>query len=145
MTMIRGQCRPPRRLCVAVVRISVVLAASTVGETRAGYSHDPSQRHDNQSPPPTPIFDFSQPHDERSSPTAPKGTEEVEKAVACFRRADYDQCLDILKAARGKDPELLPVRVILAQLFLLDNQLAQARDALERAAAEEPGCPQIWV
>jgi tetratricopeptide (TPR) repeat protein len=110
------------------VGICVVLAATTGGITRAGYLYDPSQRHDETSRSPTPQM-----------------TEEVDKAVACFRRAEYAQCLDLLKAARGKNPELFPARVILAQLFLVDDHLVQAREALEQAAAEEPGCPQSYI
>jgi tetratricopeptide (TPR) repeat protein len=129
--MIREQGCPSwdrQRLCVTVARIGVVLAATTGGFTRAGYVYELAQRNDKKSP-----------------PAAAPRNEEVEQAVACFQKADYTRCLDLLKAARGKNPELFPPGVILAQWLLRENQLDQARQALEQAAAEEPGCPQTYL
>ena len=55
------------------------------------------------------------------------------------------QCLDFLRLARKGNPDVLPAEVILAELYLRDNQVAPARDVLEQAAAAEPGCPQTYV
>jgi tetratricopeptide (TPR) repeat protein len=51
----------------------------------------------------------------------------------------------LLAAAGKKLPALFPPRVILAKLFVLNNQAAEARAALEQAAAEYPEHPENYL
>jgi len=73
------------------------------------------------------------------------GTAEVDKAMAAYQRGEMTQCLDFLRLARRGNPDVLPAEVILAELYLRDNQVGPAREALEQAAAVEPGCPQTYL
>jgi tetratricopeptide (TPR) repeat protein len=75
----------------------------------------------------------------------PKEVEELNKALASFQKADYEQCLKFLEAAGKKHPDLLPPRLILAKLFLVNNQLPQGRAALEQAAIESPSHPELYL
>jgi tetratricopeptide (TPR) repeat protein len=75
----------------------------------------------------------------------PKGIEEVDKALESFRQRDYNQCLALLQAAAKKHSELLPPRLILAKLFLMENQTANGRTNLEQAAIENPNHPEVYL
>lgn len=71
--------------------------------------------------------------------------EEMDQAVQSFERRDYEQCLKLLTAAGKKLPDLFPPRLILAKLFVLHNQPAEARAALEQCAADHPGHPETYL
>lgn len=75
----------------------------------------------------------------------PKGVEELNKAIACFQKGDYEQCLKLLQTAKEKRPNLVPPRLILAQLFLLHKQVNQGRAALEQAAIENAAHPDVYL
>lgn len=80
----------------------------------------------------------------RQSPEA-AGCAELDQARQCFRQRQYDQALQLLRQAALKHPDLPPVRLMLARLFLADNQAAAGRMALEQAAVEQPGYPGIYT
>ncbi len=107
--------------------IGVALAVASVGMARAAYIVDPSG---GVAPP---------------AAAGGDGTVEVDKAMACYQRGEIAQCLDFLRLARRANAEVLPAEVILAELYFRDNQVAQARAALEQAAAADPRCPQTYL
>jgi tetratricopeptide (TPR) repeat protein len=72
---------------------------------------------------------------------SPQIEEQLDKAIDCFKRRDYDQALDILKKARNGHATLPPARLMLARLFLASNQETLGRAALEQAAVENPDYP----
>lgn len=75
----------------------------------------------------------------------PKGLEGIEKAIASFKKGDYDECFSILKTACAKDPKLFPAKLLLAKLFLMHNQAGPGRSYLEQVAAEQPGLPETYL
>ena len=117
-----------RRLCASIARLGVILAVASGGMARAAY-----------------IFDPSGGIDRPGTAASGDGTAEVDKAMACYQRGEMTQCLDFLRLARRGNPDVLPAEVILAELYIRDNQVAPAREALEQAAAVEPGCPQTYL
>ncbi len=106
----------------------MVLAVASGGWARAAYIVDPSGGVDRP-----------------ATAASGDGTADVDKAMACYQRGEMAQCLDFLRLARRTNPDVLPAEVILAELYLRDNQVAPARDLLEQAAAAEPGCPQTYL
>ena len=65
----------------------------------------------------------------------PSGRAEVDQAIACFQRRDYEQAFQLLKAAADKDPDLFPARLMFAKLYFLNGQVAEGRAADSRQAA----------
>jgi tetratricopeptide (TPR) repeat protein len=132
MTMIqRSMCAPRhplRRLCASVVRWGVIVAAASGATARAAYIYDPATVAGRPVP-----------------AAAGSGAAEVEKAVECYEQGQISDCLDFLRLARKGNPDVLPAEVILAELYLRDNQVAAAREMLEKAAAIEPACPQTYL
>lgn len=61
-----------------------------------------------------------------------------------FQRGNFQRCLDGLKAARGKYPELPVPRLMLSVLFLEEGQFARARGLLEGLAAENGDDPALY-
>ena len=124
----------PRRLCSGVVTLGVILVAASCGESRAAYIYDPSGGIAGQ-----------------DSAASGDGIAEVDKAFACFERGEVPQCLDFLRLARKGNPDVLPAEVILAELYLRENQVARparcwnrrpppSRDARRRTSCL-PGLP----
>ncbi len=130
--MIRRQDNPPRHRPrhpgIDLVRIGVVLAGTVGGGARAGYLYDASA---------LPV--------EKGPPPAAAGTGDLDEALATFRRGDYARSLELLQEAHDKHPGSDPARITLARWFLLDNQPAAAREALERASAEDPSHPRAYL
>jgi tetratricopeptide (TPR) repeat protein len=120
--------RRPRRPGIALMQLGVVLAATIGGGARAGYLYDASA---------LPV--------EKGAPPAASRSNDIDEAAACFRRGDYSRCLELLRELRETSPGSAPARTTLAQWFLLDNQPAQAREALELASAEDPGHPRAYL
>jgi tetratricopeptide (TPR) repeat protein len=75
----------------------------------------------------------------------PKRTPEIEKALTAFQQRDYDQCLRLLQEAATKNHDIKAPRLILAKLFLLDNQMVRGRATLEQASAESPEEPETYL
>ena len=71
--------------------------------------------------------------------------DELEQAFFAFQKRDYESCLELLRVARKKEPDLPPARLMLARFFLSQNQVAEGRAALEQAAAETPQYPAIYL
>jgi tetratricopeptide (TPR) repeat protein len=76
---------------------------------------------------------------------APARVEELDRAVASFQRHDYEQALELLNTARQQQPALPPARLMLARLFLADNQLSLGRTHLEQAHVENPDYPGVYL
>jgi len=70
---------------------------------------------------------------------------QLEKALAIFEKGQFDQCLQLLQEAKKQQPDLSPPRLILAQLFLSANRIAEGRENLELLAVENPNCPDLYV
>ncbi len=115
-----------KQLCAVVVGTGVLLAVQSGGIARAAYVFDPSGG------------------SQATLPEARNEHKEVDGVTTCFERGEFTQCLDLLGAARKKNPDMFPAEVILAELHLRVNQVTQARAALEHAAVGEPGCPQTY-
>src|SRR5262245_60703456 len=85
------------------------------------------------------------PRDSRKHLELPKGNAEIDKAIECFQRRDYDRCFELLKGASKKDANLSSARLMLAKLFLLENELARGRATLEQAALENKEDPETYI
>src|SRR5262245_32593058 len=75
----------------------------------------------------------------------PARIDELDRALESFRRREYDQTLDLLEAATKKHATLPPARLMLARLFLSNNQVRQGRAALEQVVVEHPEYPGIYT
>jgi Tfp pilus assembly protein PilF len=75
----------------------------------------------------------------------PAGDAAVDRAVEHFRQRKYEACLADLESAVKQRPGLVPARLMLAKLFLMDNQPVVGRDVLERAAVENPDHPDVYL
>jgi tetratricopeptide (TPR) repeat protein len=76
---------------------------------------------------------------------ASKAIPEVEKAIKSFESRDFDGSLKLLIEAVKKHPELPPANVLFAKLAFQGNQGALIHPALERAAIEAPGHPEVYL
>jgi Tfp pilus assembly protein PilF len=89
--------------------------------------------------------DFVVSAQDRSAFRLPSGNEAVDRAIERFKRRDYDGAsAELETAARGRT-DLVPARLMLAKLFLMDEQTAVGKDMLERAAIENPDHPDVYV
>jgi tetratricopeptide (TPR) repeat protein len=70
---------------------------------------------------------------------------EVNQAVECFQKRDFDGCLERLAKAVAAHPELPPAHALFAKLAFLSNQEALIRPALERAVAEDAAHPEVYI
>lgn len=80
-----------------------------------------------------------------SAAAQPKPPAELEKPLELFRAGKFDDCLEELRKATKANANLLPPRVILADWFVKANQGANARLNIERAAAEDPRHPDVYL
>jgi tetratricopeptide (TPR) repeat protein len=72
-------------------------------------------------------------------------TQELQAAIARFGQRDFQGTLDALKAAVAKRPELGQPLVLRARMFLLNNDLANARGDLEAVIREAPEDPEAYL
>ena len=70
---------------------------------------------------------------------------DVERAVASFRAANFEECRANLTKARTSHPELAPVDIMLALLHLSVGKTAPAMAALDRAVINTPDDPEAYV
>lgn len=70
---------------------------------------------------------------------------DTETALAAFRQGKLDDALKGLEAAARADPAMAPPRVVLARWLFEANQGPLAREALERAIAEDPTHPEPFI
>ncbi len=70
---------------------------------------------------------------------------EVKEAIKSFEKRDFDACLKQLAQARKAHPELPPPHALFAKLAFLSNQGALIRPALEKAIAEDPEHPEVFI
>jgi Flp pilus assembly protein TadD len=89
--------------------------------------------------------DAAQPAGQPAPATAAGAEKELEVAAAKAREGKIDEAFSIIKEKAAKHPEWPPVRLILARLLFNANQGAQARHALEQAAAEVPDDPDVYL
>jgi tetratricopeptide (TPR) repeat protein len=76
---------------------------------------------------------------------AARSIAEVEQAIKCFEKREFDRCIEQLAQARKAHPELAPAQALFAKLAFLSNQGALIRPALERAVAEDPDHPDVFI
>lgn len=74
-----------------------------------------------------------------------KKIEELDQAVERFRQRDYEPAFNLLREATRKYPALPPARLMLARLFLANNQIPLGRAALETASVEAPKYPGVYL
>jgi len=72
-------------------------------------------------------------------------TQELQAAIARFGQRDFAGTLDALKAAVAKRPELGQPHVLRARMFLLNNDVQNARVDLEQAIREAPEDPEAYL
>lgn len=72
-------------------------------------------------------------------------TTEEQKAREAFRNGKVDDALKALEAAAKANPGMSPSRVIVSRWFLEAGQGQLARSHLERAAAEDPDHPDVYL
>jgi tetratricopeptide (TPR) repeat protein len=121
-----------------VIVIRKLLASGIIGTMALGVS--------SQTPPPP------------AAPTAPKTgappadagktkslTKEEEEARAAFIRGDLEKCQEELRKALKANPLLPPVKVMIANLFYEAQRGQNCREAIEVAAAEDPGHPDVYL
>lgn len=115
-------------------------AAAVVGSTAFGVS--------SQTPPattPTPATE-SKSAQSPTDATKPKAlTKEEEEARAAFVRGDLEKCQEELRKALKNNPLLPPVKVMIANLFYEAQRGQNCREAIEVAAAEDPGHPDVYL
>lgn len=63
---------------------------------------------------------------------------EMDEAMARLKEGQWDQALEVLRAAAKKNPELSSPQVALARLLSATNGSSQTRSVLEQAIAEDP-------
>ncbi len=86
--------------------------------------------------------DLTQAQGAKGSATADESTRRAEAAVREWREAE---ALEILRASAKEHPEWPPPRLILARIYLVIGQVPAGRKALERAAAESPDDPRVFL
>jgi tetratricopeptide (TPR) repeat protein len=69
----------------------------------------------------------------------------IDRAVVSFDRGDFDSCLKQLGEAARADAALPPARLLFARLALQKDQPGLVRAALERAVAETPDHPDVYL
>jgi tetratricopeptide (TPR) repeat protein len=70
---------------------------------------------------------------------------ELEQATISFQGADFETCLKQLGQAVRAHPELPPAHALFAELASRNNQVTLVRPALERASAEDPAHPEVFL
>ncbi len=113
--------------------VALALLAPVAGRARADLIRT-------EIPPPAPEVKPPPPGFAENTPES-KPPEELEKALQAFQRGDPQEALQLLKKAVEKQPVLLPARLLLAEMFLANNEVAKGRAALEMAAIEHPDHP----
>jgi tetratricopeptide (TPR) repeat protein len=74
-----------------------------------------------------------------------RSIEDVNQAARSFEHRDFDACLQQLGKAIKAHPELPPAHALFAKFAFLSNQGALIRPALERAIAEDPEHPEVFI
>jgi len=70
---------------------------------------------------------------------------EIIEALARFKEGDIDAALDLCKSAARQYPFLPPPRLMLANMYLTGGRPDEGRTVLERAAAEHPDDPEVFL
>jgi predicted Zn-dependent protease len=70
---------------------------------------------------------------------------EVERAVKAFAKGEFNAGLKQLEEAVKAQPTLAPAQLLFAKLAFHSNQMALVRPALERAAAQAPDHPEVYL
>lgn len=83
--------------------------------------------------------------DSATPPSSSTQPEEVTGAIARFQAGDPDGAIKLLRDAAKKNPDLSPVQVMMARLYLRANVPAAAWNCLEKAVIEDPNDPDAYV
>ncbi len=89
-----------------------------------------------------PIESNPTPHKEASTDRRPQ---EIIDAIKRFESGNADGAFELLKTAAAQHPQLAPARVMLANLYLSDNQRAAGLKQLELAVVENPDDPEAHL
>ena len=76
---------------------------------------------------------------------APKQYPDVRDAIVRFHNSDINGARELLNSASEKDPQLAPGELMLAQLFLLTNQLNSSNSTLEQVVKTHPDDPEAYL
>jgi tetratricopeptide (TPR) repeat protein len=76
---------------------------------------------------------------------ASRAIPEVDRAIKAFEAREFDASLKLLVEAVKNHPDLPPANVIFARLAFAGHQPGLIRPALERAAIEAPGHPEVYI
>ncbi|HZW31791.1 MAG TPA: tetratricopeptide repeat protein [Isosphaeraceae bacterium] len=74
-----------------------------------------------------------------------RGLVELDQATRSFQGGDFDACLRQLGAAVQAHPELPPAHALFARLAIESDHASLIRPALERAIAEDPEHPEVFL
>ena len=69
----------------------------------------------------------------------------ISEAIKRFSNRDILAARQFLERALENDPKLPPVDLLLAKMYIMSNQTAAGRAALERTAREAPGDPETYL
>ncbi|MBN1855030.1 MAG: tetratricopeptide repeat protein [Pirellulales bacterium] len=70
---------------------------------------------------------------------------DVDKAITRFRNGDFDGARKHLEFANKQHPQLPPVDVTMAKMFIMARNAAQARTTLEEAVMKHPDDPEAYL
>jgi tetratricopeptide (TPR) repeat protein len=73
------------------------------------------------------------------------GMGDLDQAARDFQRGEFEACLKQLGQAVRGHPELPPAHALFAKLAIEGKQTRLIRPALERAVAEDPGHPEVFL
>jgi len=70
---------------------------------------------------------------------------EVARAIERFNDRDSEGAVRLLQEAKKKNPELPPAEMLLAQMWIMENQSRQAQNALEDCTKNNPNDPEAYL
>jgi Tfp pilus assembly protein PilF len=78
-----------------------------------------------------------------ASVTSWQNDPQCQEALKKFRSGGAEEAKRLLDLAAAKNPEFPPAQVMLAVMFITNNQASVGRNLLERAAVERPDHPEV--
>ena len=77
-----------------------------------------------------------------ASPSAPTARSGGNDAMSLFKARDYEGALKLLQEAAQNNVDMPPAQVVMAYYYLQANMPAEAKAALQQAAADAPSDPE---
>jgi hypothetical protein len=74
-----------------------------------------------------------------------QGLGQLDQGAQSFQRVNFEACLKRLGQVVKAHPELPPAQVLFAEPAFQNNESARIRPALERASAETPARPDVYI